>query len=374
MPPLSTKRRILVQAGHKRPLDPNHLTQTGAAGEAELVARIQKRLVALLRRDSRFEPLPMPGLIPRGTKADAAVFLHADGAASPQATGYSFGFPDPAVNKKLVDLISKEFVRIPGHPNRRRDNGTEDAHQYYGFSRVDSAGPEALIEHGFMSNPGERRWMQSHVPQLAFAEYVAICRFFGLAPAQGGAGTATSIEAEALTPSSTILAAPRATAAQLRRHLISGHHAHPGQSRYKDSALKNIIRLYVTTSKSIGLDPLVAVSQMELETGHLTSKASQPPRRNPAGIGITGPGVAGVSFPSWSKAVRAHVGRLAAYALRKGQGTPAQKALIAEALAVRPLPDSKRGVAVRLEGLTGNFAADPNYAEKIARIAEEIQT
>jgi flagellum-specific peptidoglycan hydrolase FlgJ len=31
-------------------------------------------------------------------------------------------------------------------------------------------------------------------------------------------------------------------------------------------------------------------------------------------------------------------------------------------------------VAVRLEGLVGNFAADPNYAKKIARIAEEIQT
>jgi hypothetical protein len=46
--------------------------------------------------------------------------------------------------------------------------------------------------------------------------------------------------------------------------------------------------------------------------------------------------------------------------------------LIAEALAVRPLPPSKRGVAVRLKGLARNWAEDPNYADKIARIAKEI--
>jgi hypothetical protein len=111
---------------------------------------------------------------------------------------------------------------------------------------------------------------------------------------------------------------------------------------------------------------------MELETGHLTSKASQPPRRNPAGIGITGPSTQGVSFPSWTKAVRAHVGRLAAYAIPKGEGTQAQKGLIAEALAVRPLPDSKRGSALRLKGLSHNWAADKKYADKIAKIGSEV--
>jgi hypothetical protein len=41
--------------------------------------------------------------------------------------------------------------------------------------------------------------------------------------------------------------------------------------------------------------------------------------------------------------VRAHLGRLAAYALPANTGTAAQKALIAEALTFRPLPASKRG-------------------------------
>jgi len=178
---------------------------------------------------------------------------------------------------------------------------------------------------------------------------------------------------DGISASSTILAGPRATRAQLRRHLIARHDANPGQSRLKDSTLADIVNLYADTCSSIGLDPLVAVSQMELETGHLTSKASQPPRRNPAGIGITGPGVPGVSFPTWKKAVRGHVGRLAAYAIPSGKGTPAQKALITEALAVRPLDPDKRGTAVRLGGLSKHWAADQQYASKIVKIAKEIR-
>jgi hypothetical protein len=367
MPSPSTKRRILVQAGHNKPMQPGHLSETGAPGEAELVARIQKRLMQILQHDGRFEPVAMPGKIPNGTKADAALFLHGDGAG-PTATGFSFGFPDAAVNKKLANLIAAEFARIPGHPHRRQDNGTVDAHHYYGFGLVASEGPETLIEHGFLSNPTERQWMQTHVPQLARAEYVAICRFFGLTPAEG-VGTPSG---ETLTLNSTILAAPRADATQLRRHLIARHRAHPGDSSYTDSTLADIISLYVKTCRSVGVDPLVAVSQMELETAHLTSKASQPPRRNPAGIGITSASTQGPSFPTWKKAVHAHVGRLAAYAIPKGKGTQLQKALIAEALGVRPLPDAKRGSALRIKELSHNWAEDRKYADKIARIAKEI--
>jgi flagellum-specific peptidoglycan hydrolase FlgJ len=372
---MATKRRILVQAGHMRPLDPGHSAQTGARGEADLVARIQKRLVAILEGDNRFDPLPMPGLIPKGTPADAAVFLHADGAANPKASGFSFGFPDPPINKKLADLIADEFTKIPGHPHRRPDNGTEDEHFYYGFNRVSSTGPETLVEHGFVSNPGEMRWMKDHVSDLARAEYNAICRFFGLNPAAGSGARAltATATAEPLTTTSTLLAPPRATQAQMRAHLIARHKAHHSQSIYKDSAMSHIVRLYFRTAKSIGLDPLVAVAQMELETGHLTSRASQPPQRNPAGIGITGAPGEGLSFPNWTKAVRAHVGRLAAYAIPKGKGTPEQKTLITEALNVRPLDDSKRGSAARLQGLSKNWAADPDYADKIVRVAKEIQ-
>jgi len=47
--------------------------------------------------------------------------------------------------------------------------------------------------------------------------------------------------------------------------------------------------------------------------------------------------------------------------------------LITEALAVRPLPGNLRGSATTLKGLAGHWAADPQYAVKIAAVAESIR-
>ena len=49
---------------------------------------------------------------------------------------------------------------------------------------------------------------------------------------------------------------------------------------------------------------------MAEETSHLTSFWSQRPRRNFAGIGVTGQPGAGLSFPDLKTAVHAHTGRL----------------------------------------------------------------
>jgi hypothetical protein len=119
---------------------------------------------------------------------------------------------------------------------------------------------------------------------------------------------------------------------------------------------------------------LLVVAQMAEETGHLTSFWSQRPRRNFAGIGVTGePGV-GLSFPDLTTAVRAHTGRLLAYALPSGTGSRAQIRLIEEALAFRPLPEAFRGAAPALQELAGTWAEDPQYAVKLARVANEICT
>ena len=152
-----------------------------------------------------------------------------------------------------------------------------------------------------------------------------------------------------------------------------GPHPRPDHGGYSATEVRDIVKKYVATATEAGLDPLLVVSQMVLETGNLSSFWSQPPRRNPAGIGVTGEPGKGLSFSSWDKAVRAHVGRLLAYAIPKDQGTPAQRKLIAEALAVRPLPDNRRGCAPTLNGLAGTWAADKKYAQKISRVANEIR-
>lgn len=174
-------KTILVQAGHVAPRQPGFESGTGTAGEIEFVTKVRDALVALLNADGRFKTLPMPGALPAGVKCDAAVFLHADGSTNQATHFYSFGYPAGyAVNKKLADLIDKRFKEIPHPSPRGRDNYTRDLAGYYGFSRVDTLGPEVLVEHGFLTNPAERTWLNSHIPQLAHAEYLAILDYFAM--------------------------------------------------------------------------------------------------------------------------------------------------------------------------------------------------
>jgi hypothetical protein len=171
-----------------------------------------------------------------------------------------------------------------------------------------------------------------------------------------------------LTSDAALMHAPRATIDQLSTALLSRPHG-----SYSNDDVRFVTRLYWTTCAPLGIDPLLVVSQMRLETGNLESPWSQPPHYNPAGIGVTSSsGTQGVSFPNWAYAVRAHVGRLLAYALHAGSETTLQKEVIAEALSWRPLPDDLRGAAPTLEGLATTWAHDEHYADKISAIANEI--
>jgi N-acetylmuramoyl-L-alanine amidase len=179
-------KRILVQAGHVSPREPGFEGGTGTVREQELTAAIQKRLVALLKADDRFEPVPCPGDIPDGVKVDAALFLHGDGSANKAASGFCFGYPNGAVNERLARLIAVEFEKIPGHPQRGKDNYTGGLAGYYGYSRVPTPGPEVLIEHGFLTNPAEQKWLFANLGPLAMAEYRALCSFYNLLPRTNG--------------------------------------------------------------------------------------------------------------------------------------------------------------------------------------------
>lgn len=209
------------------------------------------------------------------------------------------------------------------------------------------------------------------------------------------------------TADSPLIASPRASAAQALAYILARAH---GEYTTHDIA-GVIVPAYWAVCERAGIDPVLAVAQMIHETGNLTSFWSHRPRRNPAGIGVTGRRVdqetyqknperyppelwaynrqrmmweAGVSFPTWKDdAIPAHIGRLLLYALPAGAGTPAQQALIADALAWRPFPADFRGTAPTLKplgkvhnpkGSRGAGWAHPgdNYGAAIARIANAI--
>jgi hypothetical protein len=172
-------------------------------------------------------------------------------------------------------------------------------------------------------------------------------------------------------------------------------------ARAINNDIPRIVNTYQRIGDQVGLDWFLAIAQMAHETGSLTSWWSQPPRRNLAGIGVTGawrPGLpdgspgpapgpawawsaqlgrwlAGVSFPTWgSDAVPAHLGRLLAYALPVDQGNLAQEALIAQALSYRSLPASHRNSAPTILGLNGRWAVPgTEYGQRIMALAEAMR-
>jgi hypothetical protein len=194
-----------------------------------------------------------------------------------------------------------------------------------------------------------------------------------------------------ITGDASILAsAPGASPAQCVRFILSRPH---GEYNETDLAAA-IVPGYFAVCASVGVDPLLMIAQMIHETGNLTSWWSARPRRNPAGIGVTGrtsptrpasgawehddsAGVwkEGVAFASWKDdSIPAHIGRMLAYALRDAQASEAQRALIARALTYRQLPANYRGAAPTLRGLAGRWAVPgTEYPDKIARIASAIQ-
>lgn len=161
---------------------------------------------------------------------------------------------------------------------------------------------------------------------------------------------------------------------------------------------------YYRLCTSVGLNPLLAIAQMTHETGWLTSWWCDRPRRNPAGLGVTGvtrpysdprpmPPDAwqadppanvwrrGYAFADWQReSIPAHVGRLCAYATQPAARTPAQSALIAFATSRHPLPEPVHGSAQTLKQLgkahnkSGLGWASPGtyYGASIAKIGNTL--
>jgi len=174
--------KVLIQAGHVAPREPGFESGTGTVREQELTARMQGALAAKFQADGRFTVTLAPGDLPDGWTGDVALFLHGDGAGNPSAHGFSFGWPDgdPGRAPALATLITSGFLGL-GHPGGHHpDNYTGGLRGYYGYRRT-TAPTRLLIEHGFMTNPGEQAWVFQHLGELANATYRAVVAHLGLA-------------------------------------------------------------------------------------------------------------------------------------------------------------------------------------------------
>ncbi len=79
------------------------------------------------------------------------------------------------------------------------------------------------------------------------------------------------------------MAAPRGTVTQVTAYLLARPHG-----AYSQAEVQAIAADYFTVAGPLGLDPLIAASQMIEETAHLSSFWSQPPRHSMACMRIGG--------------------------------------------------------------------------------------
>lgn len=192
-----------------------------------------------------------------------------------------------------------------------------------------------------------------------------------------------------VTGESTLVAPARCTAEQAVAYL-----AKRGVDRsYSPADLGIITNHYWTVGDQVGLDPLLAIAQMVHETGGLASWWSLRPRRNPAGIGVTGetsrdrvaPGPdwqmdlkskmwrRGHAFSDWGVAAKAHMGHLLVYSVKPEDMTEVQRQIVLFDPRSDLVPRVYRGSAPRVADLDGHWAVPGvGYGEKIANIANEI--
>jgi hypothetical protein len=128
--------------------------------------------------------------------------------------------------------------------------------------------------------------------------------------------------------------------------------------------VRALAKYYAEEAAAEGVNHDAAFAQMCLETGFLRyGGLVKPEMNNFCGLGSIGPGQPGEVFPDPRTGVRAHIQHLKAYAstepLRGELVDPRFKWV-------------KRGSSPVIQGLSGTWAADTGYAEKIGVILRRL--
>ena len=167
-------------------------------------------------------------------------------------------------------------------------------------------------------------------------------------------------------------------------------------STYSVKSVEEILGHYDSKCAIVNLNTDLVVAQMLHETAWLRSWWSQRPRRNPAGLRVTGEKKKdlasyddfrewqynpenklyerGLAFRTWEIASATHMGHLLCYIYTDRELNPTQFtfSLLSPN---RAILDQRgyRGVAKKLSGLNKRWAIGPYYADGIAKVAIAIR-
>lgn len=157
---------------------------------------------------------------------------------------------------------------------------------------------------------------------------------------------------------------------------------------------RSILTNYDKSAQLGNINPYIAVAQMAKEADWGRSWWSQRPRRNPAGIGVTGETSKkeqdksswafdkteniwrkGYSFSSWEVSTQAHIGHLLAYAYTDSELNESQSYFVATDPRARFISKNIRGSVKKLKELDGKWAVPGiGYGKSIATIANALKT
>lgn len=134
---------------------------------------------------------------------------------------------------------------------------------------------------------------------------------------------------------------------------------------YLDSAfVARLVRTYIAECRREGVNYDVAICQMCLETGFLRFNGTVSRYQNNfCGLGATDAYTAGDWFGTMEEGVRAHIQHLKAYASIDPITPP---------YADKRLAHVHRGTVFTIHDLTGRWAADPAYGEKINLLLKQL--
>lgn len=133
--------------------------------------------------------------------------------------------------------------------------------------------------------------------------------------------------------------------------------------------IKNFAQIYIDEASAEGINSDVAFAQMCVETGYLRfGNLVQPEWHNYCGLGAMDAEHPGERFETEELGVRAHIQHLQAY------GTKEETQLNNELIDPRYNWVHKTKYVEDIFGLTGTWATDPNYAAKIERLLQELES
>lgn len=139
-------------------------------------------------------------------------------------------------------------------------------------------------------------------------------------------------------------------------------------SEMDENYIVNFAKLYIEEAFDEGINSDVAFAQMCLETGFLRfGGLVQPEFHNYCGLGAMDADHPGEMFETEQLGVRAHIQHLQAYA------TTADVSLNKELVDPRYGWVHKTKFVTDIFGLTGTWATDPNYGEKIDEIMSRME-